>query len=260
MGILNVTPDSFSDGGRFHAFESALSHAEELIADGAAILDVGGESTRPYADPVSLEEELERVIPVIEAVRSKHAIPISIDTMKAEVARRALEAGADIINDISALRHDPAMIEVARKSEAPIIVMHMQGTPSTMQDAPHYENVVEDIHAFFAERLEWLTNNGVARERIILDPGIGFGKTLDHNLSLIKHMDRFRSFGLRVLLGHSRKGFIGKLTGRDAEARDLGTAVVAALAAHHHIDIIRVHNVSATKEALQIAEALLEAK
>lgn len=257
MAILNVTPDSFSDGGRFHLAQDALAQADRLIAEGADILDIGGESTRPYAEPVSLEEELARTIPVITAVRSRHAIPISIDTTKAEVARQALAAGADIVNDISALQKDGAMLEVVRDSRCPVIIMHMQGTPADMQDRPNYDDVLDDIKSFFDERIAWLTGNGIARERITLDPGIGFGKRLEHNLRIIKHLDTFKSFGLPVLLGHSRKSFLGMLTGLEAEARDLPTAVISALSARHGVDIIRVHNVAATRQALQVAEALL---
>ena len=260
MGILNVTPDSFSDGGNFHSFDNALRHAEALIADGADILDVGGESTRPYADPVSLEEELARTIPLIKAIRSRHTIPISIDTTKAEVARQALDAGANIINDISALQKDPAMITVAAASDVPVIIMHMQGTPADMQNRPSYENVVDEILVFLAERVNWMVQNGVARDRIIIDPGIGFGKTQAHNLSIIKHLERFRSLGLQVLLGHSRKSFLGQLTGLEAEKRDLPTAVVSALAVSHRVDIIRVHDVAATRQALQVAEAIFQAQ
>ena len=260
MGILNVTPDSFSDGGNFHSFDNAFRHAEALIADGADILDVGGESTRPYADPVSLEEELARTIPLIKAIRSRHTIPISIDTTKAEVARQALDAGANIINDISALQKDPAMITVAAASDVPVIIMHMQGTPADMQNRPSYENVVDEILVFLAERVNWMVQNGVARDRIIIDPGIGFGKTQAHNLSIIKHLERFRSLGLQVLLGHSRKSFLGQLTGLEAEKRDLPTAVVSALAVSHRVDIIRVHDVAATRQALQVAEAIFQAQ
>jgi len=260
MGILNVTPDSFSDGGSFHSFDSALLQAEALISAGADILDVGGESTRPYAEPVSLDDELARTIPLIKAIRSSYSIPISIDTTKAEVARQALAAGANIINDISSLRSDPAMIEVAAATDVPVIIMHMQGTPADMQNRPSYNNVIDEILAFLEERIDWMVKNGIARERIIVDPGIGFGKTIHHNLSIIKHLDRFRSFGLQVLLGHSRKSFLGQLTGLEAGKRDLPTAVVSALAVPHQVDIIRVHDVASTRQALQVAEALLQAE
>ncbi len=259
MGILNVTPDSFSDGGQYHTYEAAIRHAEALITAGADILDVGGESTRPYAAPVSLEDELARTIPVIKAIRTTSSIPISIDTTKAEVARQSLLAGADIINDISALLKDPEMIEVVKESDVPVIIMHMQGTPADMQDKPQYESVVEEVFEFFRERISWMVDQGVARERIILDPGIGFGKTMAHNLSIIKHLDRFKALNLSVLLGHSRKNFLGLLTGLEAEQRDLATAVVSALSVQHHVDIIRVHNVAATRQALQIAEAVMQA-
>lgn len=260
MGILNVTPDSFSDGGHFASFSAALAQAERLIADGADILDIGGESTRPFAAAVSCEEELRRVIPVIEAVREKHAIPISIDTMKAAVAREALRAGADIINDISALRHDPEMIAVARETQAPVIIMHMQGTPADMQIKPHYQDVVADVIDFFRERIDWLTAHGVARDRLIIDPGIGFGKTIRHNLLLLKHLEKLSTFGLPVLLGHSRKRFLGEIAGIKVEAeRDLVTAVSAALC-HGKMAIVRVHNVAATRQALQIAAALAQAQ
>jgi len=260
MGILNVTPDSFSDGGSYQAQEDALRQAEMLIAAGADILDVGGESTRPYAEPVSLADELARTIPLIRSIRTRHAVPISIDTTKAAVARQALEAGADIINDISALKKDPEMIEVVRQTDAPVIIMHMQGSPTDMQDRPQYRDVVGEIIAFLQERIDWMTSAGVARERIIVDPGIGFGKTMAHNLSIIKHLDRFRSLGQQVLLGHSRKNFLGLLTGLEPAQRDLPTAVVSALAVQHKVDIIRVHDVAATRQALQVAEAVLQAE
>lgn len=258
MGILNVTPDSFSDGGSFHSLDKAVQHATELIEAGADILDVGGESTRPYAEPVSLQDELARTIPVIKAVRELHSTPISIDTTKAEVARQALAAGADIINDISSLNHDPEMIEVVRESDAPVIIMHMKGTPADMQDKPEYDDILEEVLAFFEERIAWMVASGVERSRIIVDPGIGFGKTLPHNLALIRHLDKFRTLGQQVLLGHSRKNFLGLLTGLEADQRDLPTAVVSALSVQSGVDIIRVHNVEATRQALQIAEALFQ--
>ncbi|MFH0783622.1 MAG: dihydropteroate synthase [Pseudomonadota bacterium] len=257
MGILNVTPDSFSDGGNFASTTAAIVQAEQLIHDGADILDVGGESTRPFAEPVAAEEELRRVIPVIEAVRKKHRIPISIDTTKAVVAEQALRAGADIINDISALRKDPEMLSLVRNTAVPVIIMHMQGTPADMQLRPVYTNVIEEILAFFTERITWLTENGINRNRLIIDPGIGFGKTQQHNLSIFKHLDKFVTLGLPVLLGHSRKRFLGEITGIQLEtARDLATAVASALCAGKNISIIRVHNVAATRQALLIAEAI----
>ncbi|MFW2366238.1 MAG: dihydropteroate synthase [Desulforhopalus sp.] len=257
MGILNVTPDSFSDGGQFSTYDTAVAQAEKLIADGADILDIGGESTRPFADPVSTEEELARVIPVIEAVRSNYSTPISIDTSKARVAREALKAGANIINDVWALRKDPEMIEVALESRVPVIIMHMKGTPSDMQIKPSYDDVVVEILDFFRERLDWITGRGVDTDRLIIDPGIGFGKNLQHNLSIIKHIDQFSLLGQPVLLGHSRKRFLGEITGMAEEIqRDLASAVVTGLCASKNIDIIRVHDVSATRQALKIAGAI----
>lgn len=257
MGILNVTPDSFSDGGNFATFDAALAQADKLIADGADILDVGGESTRPFADPVSTEEELQRVIPVIEAVRKKHSIPISIDTSKSLIAQEAIRAGADIINDVSALQKDPDMVKVVQKSSVPVIIMHMRGTPADMQVRPVYENVIEEILAFLQERVLWMTNNGIDRNRIIIDPGIGFGKTLQHNLSILKHLETISSLGLPVLLGHSRKRFLGDITGIKLEAdRDLATAIVTALCATENVAMVRTHDVAATRQALLIANAI----
>lgn len=259
MGILNTTPDSFSDGGKHFSFESAMEQAEVMVAAGVDIIDIGGESTRPYADPISDKEELRRVIPVIQEIRGKYAVEISVDTTKAVVAEQALAAGAGMINDISALCKDPEMLGLVKKTSAPVILMHMQGTPETMQISPHYEDVVEDILDFFRKRISILETNGVQRHRLIIDPGIGFGKTRQHNLSLIKHLERFSELGLPVLLGHSRKRFLGDITGLEVQDRDLPTAVVSALAADKKIAIIRVHDVPATRRALQIVEAIRNA-
>lgn len=260
MGILNVTPDSFSDGGQYADTQTAIAQAEALISAGADILDVGGESTRPFAEPVSTEEELRRVLPVIEAVRKKHTLPISIDTTKAIVAREALKAGADIINDVSALSKDPEMITVVQQTSVPIIIMHMQGTPTDMQIKPFYNDVVAEIIDFFTARIDWITGQGVDRNRLIIDPGIGFGKDLQHNLSLLKHLDKFTSLNLPLLLGHSRKRFLGTVADIPVEAgRDLATAVVTALCASKDIAMVRVHDVAATRQALLIAEALQSA-
>ncbi|MCW5201218.1 dihydropteroate synthase [Desulfobulbus sp. F4] len=257
MGILNVTPDSFSDGGSFFDAQSILQQAERLLADGADIIDIGGESTRPFAQPVAEEEELRRVIPAIEAVRSLAAeIPISIDTTKAAVARAALAAGATILNDISALRHDPAMIDAARSFDGPVIIMHMQGRPGDMQLDPQYADVVAEICAFFQERTAWMETQGIRRERIILDPGIGFGKTLEHNLAILRNISAFKSLGFPVLIGHSRKSFLGKLLGLPTEERDWITALVSALCARQEADMLRVHDVAKTAAALRLAEAL----
>lgn len=257
MGIINVTPDSFSDGGRFLGVESAVAQADVLVADGADLLDIGGESTRPYAQSVSEAEELRRVIPAIRAIREKYSLPISIDTSKAEVARQALLAGADMINDISALRHDPAMIDVVRATDVPVVIMHMQGTPRDMQVEPRYRDVVGEILDFFRERLDWLRGQGVDCRRIVIDPGIGFGKTLTHNLVILKNLSVFSDLDQPVLLGHSRKRFLGEITGRkEAAERDLATAVVSALAVGQGVAIVRVHDVAASRQAIRICEAM----
>ena len=259
MGILNVTPDSFSDGGRNFSRGDAVDKALRMIDEGADILDIGGESTRPFAEPVEVHEELRRVLPVIESIRKKHSIPISIDTTKALVARRALDSGADIINDVSALQQDPDMVELVKAASAPVILMHRKGTPGDMQINPVYADVVSDIITFFRERLSRLQNEGVDLDKVTIDPGIGFGKTLHHNLSILKHLDRFQELGRPVLLGHSRKRFLGELTGRDMEGRDLPTAVVSALALSKKIDMVRVHNVAASRDAIRVTQAVMEA-
>jgi len=257
MGIINVTPDSFSDGGQFFGVESAVAQADVLVAAGADLLDIGGESTRPYAQSVCEAEELQRVVPAIRAIREKYSLPISIDTSKAEVARQALLAGADMINDISALRHDLAMIDVVRATDVPVVIMHMQGTPQDMQVEPRYRDVVAEILDFFRERLDWLRGQGVDCRRIILDPGIGFGKTLTHNLVILKNLSAFSDLGQPVLLGHSRKRFLGEITGRKVAAeRDLATAVVSALAVGQGVAIVRVHDVAASRQAIRICEAM----
>lgn len=257
MGIINVTPDSFSDGGQFFGVQSAVAQADVLAAAGADLFDIGGESTRPYAQPVSQAEELQRVLPAIRAIREKHTLPISIDTTKAEVARQALLAGANMINDISALRHDPAMVEVVRETDVPVVIMHMQGTPGNMQDQPRYLDVVGEITDFFRERLAWLRGQGVDCRRIILDPGIGFGKTLTHNLLILKNLSTFSDLGQPILLGHSRKRFLGEITGRRQPAeRDLATAVVTALAVKRGVAMVRVHDVAASRQAVEICEAM----
>ncbi len=259
MGILNVTPDSFSDGGQFNSEKSALVQAEAMIEAGADIIDIGGESTRPFADPVSPADELARVIPAISSIRKKYQIPISIDTTKAAVAQEALTVGANIINDVSALQKDPAMLELVQATTVPVIIMHMKGTPDTMQVEPHYEDVVGEILTFFKERLSWLEDNNVDTKRIIVDPGIGFGKKIQHNLSILKHLERFSELGQPVLLGHSRKRFIGDITGLEVTQRDLPTAVISALALSQEIDMIRVHDIASTRQAIQVATAIKNA-
>jgi len=250
MGIVNVTPDSFSDGGSYFDTMAAVDHALQLAADGADLLDIGGESTRPYSDPVSLDEERRRVLPVIEKLAGQVAIPISIDTSKAAVARAAIETGAEIINDVTGLTGDPAMIDVAVETRAAVCAMHMQGTPQTMQDNPTYADVVADVREYLRERRDALVAAGIARERICLDPGIGFGKTHEHNITLMRHCFEFHVLDCPLLVGHSRKGFLGKLIG-DKEADRTSATVGAALAlAVQGVQIVRVHDVRPVREAL----------
>lgn len=250
MGIVNVTPDSFSDGGQFLDPARAVAQSLQLIDDGADLLDIGGESTRPGATPVSAEEELRRVIPVIAEVARHTSVPISIDTTKAEVARRALDAGAVIVNDISGLRFDPEMASVCAAAEAGVVCMHIQGTPQTMQDDPRYTDVVSDISAYLAERLAALAERGIAAERVVLDPGIGFGKTPAHNLTILEQIGRFRALGRPVLIGHSRKRFLSKIVGRKLDEVSAATIGVAVASALNGADLLRVHDVRATRDAL----------
>ncbi|MGE3314904.1 MAG: dihydropteroate synthase [Planctomycetaceae bacterium] len=250
MGIVNVTPDSFSDGGSFFAIEAAVQHGLSLIDQGADILDIGGESTRPGAAIVDLDEELRRVVPVIAELAKATKIPISIDTTKAEVAARALEAGATIVNDIAGLRFDDAMPAVCREHGAGVICMHMQGTPQTMQVDPRYGDVIAEICDFFEERLDSLERAGIARESIVLDPGVGFGKRTVHNLAILSNVERFRALGRPVLIGHSRKGFLGKALGRNVDERSAGTLGVSIALAEQSADILRVHDVRNTRDAI----------
>lgn len=238
MGIVNVTPDSFSDGGQFLDPQAAVEHALQLVADGADLLDVGGESTRPYSQPVSPDEELRRVIPVIERLAQRTDVPISVDTSKSIVAQRAIEAGAEIINDVTGFE-DPRMIQVASDTGAGLCAMHMKGTPQTMQEDPRYGNVVEDVLRYLNERKCQLTGAGIDVKRICLDPGIGFGKTHEHNWQLIEQASRFHATGCPILVGHSRKGFIAKRW----EDPDRGTAIVSGQLAAQGVQILRVHNV-----------------
>ena len=255
MGIVNVTPDSFSDGGNHDSTEAAVSHALQLAADGAGILDIGGESTRPYSQPVSSDDELARVIPVIEQLVSKTDVPISIDTSKSAVAQAAVSAGATIINDVTGFE-DPKMIEIAKKSQAGICAMHMQGNPQTMQDDPQYKDVVADILKYLKQRKEALLAAGIEPSRICLDPGIGFGKTHEHNLELVAAASQFHSLGCPVLVGHSRKGFIKKICGEETADRDIGSLAVTLALAQSGIQIIRVHEVRNTMNALKMLQAV----
>ncbi len=260
MGVLNITPDSFADGGRFFDHAAALAQARALVAAGADILDIGGESTRPFADPVSLEEELRRVVPVIDAIAPEINIPISIDTYKASVARAALEAGATLINDISALSFDPAMAPLAVEYQAPVVLMHMQGSPRDMQRQPHYDDLLEEIRAFFQERLAFAAAQGLTPDLLVLDPGIGFGKTAEHNLELLNHLDVFLDLGVPLLVGASRKAFIGRITGHPAgEERDIGTLAALAMSVLRGARIVRTHNVVYARQFLAVLEAIRSA-
>ena len=252
MAIVNVTPDSFSDGGNYFSADKAIAHALRLVEDGAEILDIGGESTRPYSEPVSETEELDRVIPVIKELAKATSIPISIDTSKAAVAKAAIEAGAEIINDVTGLEGDPNMIDVALETNAGVCAMHMQGTPQDMQDNPTYDNVVADILRYLAERKSTLLEVGIAPEKICLDPGIGFGKTHEHNLILLKNAERFHDLNCPVLIGHSRKGFVGKLLEDKEIERDSGTLAISLMMAAKNIQVIRVHEVARTARALKV--------
>lgn len=257
MGVLNVTPDSFSDGGRFCTVEAALERAAQLLREGADVLDVGGESTRPRATPVSVEEEIRRVVPVIQQLAARGPLPLSIDTQKPEVARAALLAGASIVNDIAANRTDDAMARVVAEFGAGYVVMHMKGTPQTMQQQPAYADVAGEVDAFFAERLARLEQLGVCREQVVLDPGIGFGKTLAHNLELLGALRRFARHERPVLLGVSRKSFLGQLTGATTPAERLpGALACAALAVRDGVQLLRVHDVRETVQAARVAEAV----
>jgi dihydropteroate synthase len=260
MGVLNVTPDSFADGGCFFEHAAALAQARALVAAGADILDIGGESTRPFAEPVPLEEELRRVLPVIEAILPEITIPISIDTYKASVARAALAAGATLINDISALRFDPDMASLAAEFQAPVVLMHMQGNPRDMQRHPHYDDLLAEVRDFFRERLEFALSRGLSKDLLVLDPGIGFGKTRKHNLEILNHLDVFLDLGLPVMVGPSRKAFIGHILDLPAgEARDVGSLAPLAVAVMRGARIVRTHNVAYARQFLAVLEAIRSA-
>ena len=258
MGILNVTPDSFSDGGSHLGVDAALEGARRLRAEGAGIIDIGGESTRPGSEPVSVEEELERVVPVVRALVMELDVPVSVDTRRAEVAAESVAAGASIINDVSGFR-DPAMVEVAATTDAGLVVMHMLGEPKTMQREPHYDDVVAEVCAYLAEQARMLERAGVAPERIALDPGLGFGKTTAHNLELLRGLETLVALGYPVLIGASRKRFIGEVTGVDVPAeRVQGSVAVASWSALLGADVVRVHDVAPTREALAMIAAIAE--
>ena len=255
MGIINVTPDSFSDGGRSFAAGKAVENALRLVSEGADLLDIGGESTRPYSDPVDAEEELRRVIPVLRELCRQTTVPVSIDTSKAAVAEAALDCGVEIINDITGLEGDPEMIRVAKDSQAGVCAMHIQGTPQTMQDSPSYQDVVADIKTYLAARNDALQAAGLNPERICLDPGIGFGKTHQHNLTLMAACGQFHELGRPLLVGHSRKGFIAKVLGDKDSDRTAGTIGAACSLAGQGVQIIRVHDVEPVKQALRLFHA-----
>ena len=256
MGILNVTPDSFSDGGAFNSRDRALAQAQKMTSEGADIIDIGGESTRPGAADVSPDEELERVIPVIEAIKTEFDYQVSVDTSKAVVMREALKAGADMINDVRALR-EPGALQACANSDVAICLMHMQGEPRSMQHAPTYHDVIQEVSDFFQQRIDACTTAGIDRSRLILDPGFGFGKTLEHNLELLAKLDKFKSFGLPLLTGISRKSMIGALLDNaPVEKRMIGSLSAAVIAAMKGSDIIRVHDVKETAEALTIVKRI----
>ncbi|ADB50101.1 dihydropteroate synthase [Conexibacter woesei DSM 14684] len=260
MGVLNVTPDSFSDGGQYLDAQAALAHALELERDGAAILDVGGESTRPGAEPVAVEEELRRVVPVIEALSAGGSrAQISIDTIKLPVARAAVDAGATYVNDVTAFRHDPELAGLVADRDLDCCLMHMLGEPRTMQQSPHYDDVVSDVKAFLEERLAFAVAAGIPEERIQLDPGIGFGKTADHNLELLRRLDELAAIGRPLLIGVSRKSFLGRITGREVGDRLAATLAANVLAFTKGATIFRVHDVAPLRDALTVAAATVRA-
>ena len=256
MGVLNVTPDSFSDGGIYFQRDKAIEHGLSMASDGADILDVGGESTRPYSEKISDEEELDRVIPVIKALSKDLPIPISIDTCKAEVAHQALKAGASIINDISAFRIDPEMISVAAEAGVPVILMHMQGTPTDMQANPTYENLIPEIVDFLRSAMNRGVEGGISKDMLIVDPGIGFGKTFNHNLQIIRGLAEFHVLERPVLLGPSNKAFIGHILDKEPHERDTGSMAAVAAGVLNGAHIVRVHNVKKTMETVKMVDAI----
>ena len=260
MGVVNVTPDSFFDGGRYLDAEAAVAHAVRLVEEGADLLDIGAESTRPGADIVNEAEECRRAIPVVAAVARAVTVPISIDTSKAAVACAALEAGAVLVNDVTALRGDPAMVDVVARTGAGIVLMHMHGTPRTMQQAPHYDDVVGEISEFFEERIRFAVAHGIVRRQIILDPGIGFGKLLVHNLTLLAQLHSFEQFECPLLVGVSQKAFLGQLVDRPVQERQWATAAAVAMAVDRGAGILRVHDVKIMKDVVQVAAAISRKK
>ncbi|HEC86073.1 MAG: dihydropteroate synthase [Candidatus Parabeggiatoa sp. nov. 2] len=258
MGILNVTPDSFSDGGHFFSRDAALKQAHQMAAEGADIIDIGGESTRPCAEPASVEEELDRVIPVLEKIRAELPIPISVDTSKAQVMREAIAAGADMINDVMALRGEGSLAAVAASNKVQVCLMHLQGEPRTMQLNPHYDDVVNEIKAFLQARVQVCLEAGIASSRLLIDPGFGFGKTVEHNLQLMKQLQVFIELGYPVLVGVSRKSLIGQVLNKPVTERLYGSLALAVLAVSKGVAVIRTHDVAATVETLKMTHAVLQ--
>ena len=259
MGTINVTPDSFSDGDRFYKKDQAIKQGELLASHGADILDVGGESTRPFSDAVDIEEELRRVIPVVSELAKRTSLPISIDTYKGRVARAALDVGASMINDISGLRYDAEMVQVAATSQVPLVLMHMLGSPRTMQLEPRYGSLLSEIIGFLEERIQFACEAGVSRDRIIVDPGIGFGKTVHHNLLLIKHLDSLTTLGQPILLGSSRKSFIGAVLDKEVTEREPGTWATVCASIFKGAHIVRVHEVATCRQIADMMDAIINA-
>ena len=260
MGVINVTPDSFSDGGEFFEKERAVDQALHFAADGADLIDIGGESTRPYSKGISAEEEMNRVIPVIEALKKELTLPISIDTLKSQVAREALRCGASMVNDISALRSDPGMASVVADAGVPVILMHMKGTPADMQAHPTYDDVAAEIIDFLRKAIDQAVSWGIRRERIIVDPGIGFGKTFDHNLEILRELGRFQCLDAPILVGSSRKAFIGRILDKKVHERDTVTMATVAAAVMNGAHIVRVHNVKQAVETVRVIDAIKRGK
>ncbi len=260
MGIINVTPDSFSDGGKYANVEAAVMRAKQMVADGADIIDIGGESSRPGAEPITANEECRRVIPVVQALAEQFQIPISVDTYKAKVAREALSAGACVINDITALHGDPNMCQIIADAQAGVILMHMQGVPATMQKAPTYQNVVAEVHAWLTEVASQAVDRGIDSSRIMIDPGIGFGKTFDHNLEILRHLMQFRGIGYPMLVGVSRKKFIGRILDLPVHQREEGTAATVAWSIINGANVVRVHDVAKMKQVAQVIDTICRTK
>ena len=260
MGIINVTPDSFSDGGKYANVEAAVMRAKQMVADGADIIDIGGESSRPGAEPITANEECRRVIPVVQALAEQFQIPISVDTYKAKVAREALSAGACVINDITALHGDPNMCQIIADAQAGVILMHMQGVPATMQKAPTYQNVVAEVHAWLTEVASQAVDRGIDSSRIMIDPGIGFGKTFDHNLEILRHLTQFRGIGYPMLVGVSRKKFIGRILDLPVHQREEGTAATVAWSIINGANMVRVHDVAKMKQVAQVIDTICRTK